>query len=441
MNRQKILRASACVCLLALAGCDDHSSPDHPIARLPAHELSAGSIVTSDRGTLSVELQPIAKFDLPYAVAILPDGDMLVIEYGGIRMVSRNGAVVPGAVTGVPSSFIAPFDIILDPDYVQNHRIFVSYAEHGPGDPNVAGANVDLGEGYNLAVLSGALSLTEAGGNLTEVKVIWRQPNRFASGQYGGHLAFSPDGRYLFITSGDRSTFPPVESRLKRVVRIFRDLFITSGDSQLSPAQDVQSTIGKIVRIFPNGDIPSSNPFSDVKGAARDIWTLGHRNQYGLAFDKAGMLWEHENGPKGGDELNLIEPGKNYGWPKVSWGDHYNGSRMPKPKPGDGYVLPVVDWTPAIAPSGMIIYSGDLFKGLAGRAVIGGLRSEGLVIVRLNGISAEEEDRIDLNTRIRDVRQGLNGELWVLEDRPSGRLLKLTPGRASAPPVAAAVAQ
>jgi aldose sugar dehydrogenase len=204
-------------------------------------------------------------------------------------------------------------------------------------------------------------------------------------------------------------------------------LFITSGErSQFDPAQDMASTLGKIVRIFPNGDIPSNNPFSKMAGAAPEIWTLGHRNPYGVAFDSEGHLWEHEHGPKGGDEFNLIESGKNYGWPKVTWGNHYDDDPMPKPSPGDGYELPLIDWTPAIAPSGMIIYSGDTLPKLFGRAVIGGLQSEGLVIVRIDGRKAIEEDRINLGERIRDVRQGLNGELWVLEDRPSGRLLRVT---------------
>jgi glucose/arabinose dehydrogenase len=221
------------------------------------------------------------------------------------------------------------------------------------------------------------------------------------SGEYGAHLVFSPDGQYLFIVAGDRQEF--------------------------EPAQDLGNTIGKIVRLKADGSIPADNPFVGVAGALPEIWTLGHRNPYGLAFNAAGRLWQHEMGPRGGDEFNLIEPGNNYGWPRVSNGSHYDGGDIPDHSPGDGFTAPVISWNPVIAPSDMIIYSGYLFSAWRGDAILGGLQYKGLIRVRFDGTSASEVQRILLNARIRAVAQGPDDSIWVLEDKPTGRLLKLVP--------------
>ncbi len=187
------------------------------------------------------------------------------------------------------------------------------------------------------------------------------------------------------------------------------------------------NTLGKIIRLFPDGSVPTDNPFVTTPAARPEIWTLGHRNQYGLAFDAFGRLWSHEHGPAGGDELNLVTRGGNYGWPNVSFGSAYTGEKYPNPAPGDGYVMPSVDWTPAIAPAGMIFYSGAEFSPWRGDALVGGLQSRGLVRVRVSGSPIAEVQRIPLSARIRDVRQSPDGGIWVFEDAPTGRLLRLRP--------------
>jgi glucose/arabinose dehydrogenase len=211
----------------------------------------------------------------------------------------------------------------------------------------------------------------------------------------------SPDGRYLFIAAGDRQEF--------------------------ETNQSLSNTLGKTVRIFLDGSIPGNNPFVGTAGARPEIWALGHRNPYGLAFNDAGQLWQNEMGPLGGDELNLITPGSNYGWPNVSYGNHYDGGLIPKPAAGDGFAMSALFWIPSIAPSGMMFYTGSLFSGWRGDAIISGLQSRGLVRVRIDPGAATEVQRINLDARIRSVVQGPDGAIWVLEDYPSGRLLKLTP--------------
>jgi glucose/arabinose dehydrogenase len=215
-------------------------------------------------------------------------------------------------------------------------------------------------------------------------------------------MTWSPNGAYLFVTAGDRqeyATWP----------------------------QDPSNTVGKTIRIYPDGSIPTDNPFIGKAGALSEVWTLGHRNPYGLVFDSSGRLWENEMGPMGGDELNILEPGQNYGWPLVSNGNGYDGSDIPDHKPGDGFAAPLISWTPVIAPAGMIIYSANLFENWTGNAIIPGLQSKGLVRVKLNGATASEVERIDLGTRIRAVAQASDGSIWILEDRPSARLIRLDP--------------
>jgi glucose/arabinose dehydrogenase len=239
---------------------------------------------------------------------------------------------------------------------------------------------------------------------LDDIHVIWRQTKIVSEGiggEPGGAIVISPDFKYLFISAGDRQEFTPV--------------------------QQLSNTVGKIVRIGLDGSIPTDNPFTTTADAAPEIWTLGHRNAYGLAFDANGELWEHEMGPLGGDEFNLLEPGGNYGWPNVSWGDNYDGTPITKPSPNDGYVAPAYYWTPAIAPAGMFFYHGGPFAAWNGEAILGGLQSHGIVRVAVDGKTASEVGRIALGARIRDVTEGPDGNIWVLEDTPTGRVIRLTP--------------
>ena len=245
---------------------------------------------------------------------------------------------------------------------------------------------------------------TSGGGKLEDFKVIWRQvPKVVSRGHWGHRLAFGPDGK-LWITSGERQQF--------------------------TPAQDMKSNLGKVVRLNDDGSVPADNPFFAQGGVTAQIWSLGHRNLLGIAFAPDGKLYAHEMGPKGGDELNVIEKGANYGYPIVSNGDHYDGRNIPDHPTRPEFKAPLVTWNPVISPAGFIIYSGKMFPDWTGNGFIGGLSSESLVRVEFANGGAREAQRFDMGKRIREVEQGPDGAIWLLEDQRNmsgGRLLKLTP--------------
>ena len=268
--------------------------------------------------------------------------------------------------------------------------MYVSYAEEGEGGTRGA------------AVARAKLVLDASGGGaLSEFAVIWRQvPKVTGEGHYGHRLLFGDDGA-LWITSSERQKF--------------------------TPAQDMKSNLGKLIRLHDDGSVPADNPFAKDGGVAAQVWSLGHRNLLGLAFDAHGKLWEVEMGPKGGDELNLIVRGANYGYPIVSNGDHYDGRDIPDHVTRPEFAAPKVSWNPVISPSSLVIYSGTQFSDWQGDALISGLSSEALVRVEFDGDSAREAARYDMGARIRAVKQAPDGTLWLLEDGEKGRLLKLTP--------------
>jgi glucose/arabinose dehydrogenase len=281
--------------------------------------------------------------------------------------------------------------VILHPQFASNGIVYVSYSE--PGDGGKSGA----------AVARAKLVLEGNGGRLDGLTVIWRQVPKVSSGGHWGHrMAFGPDGK-LWVTSSERQQF--------------------------TPAQDMASNLGKIVRLNDDGSVPSDNPFFAQGGVTAQIWSLGHRNMLGLAFASDGKLYSHEMGPRGGDELNVIEKGANYGYPIVSNGDHYSGRDIPDHPTRPEFRAPLVSWTPVISPAGFIIYSGKRFPDWAGSGFIGGLSSESLVRVEFGDGTAREAQRFDMGQRIREVEQGPDGAIWLLEDGRGGggRLLKLTP--------------
>ena len=342
---------------------------------------------------------PVASFEEPWAMAFLPDGRLLVTEKAGRLLIVTQSGEKSEPVTGLP---VVDYggqgglgDVILHPDFERNRLIYLSYAE--AGDDDTRGA----------AVTRGRLVLgDDGGGRLEAASVIWRQtPKVSGRGHYGHRLAFSPDG-YLFISSGERQHF--------------------------TPAQDLQQNLGKIIRLHDDGRVPADNPFAAEGGVAAEVWSLGHRNPLGLAFDARGRLWNQEMGPRHGDELNLVLPGRNYGYPLVSNGDHYDGREIPDHDTAPGFEAPRAFWVPAISPAGLMIYSGSLFPDWQGDAFIGGLSSEALVRVEFSGTDAREAERFDMGKRIREVEQGPDGAIWVLEDKSGGRLLKLTPAVVSA---------
>ncbi|MGC1442175.1 MAG: PQQ-dependent sugar dehydrogenase [Burkholderiaceae bacterium] len=338
-------------------------------------------------------VQAIAKFDQPWAMTFLPDGRMLVTEKPGqLWIVTTNGQVSP-PITGVPQVAYGGQgglgDVVLHPNFASNNWVYLSFAE--ADNSGLKGA----------AVARAKLNLNnDDAPTLENLSVIWRQyPKVSGSGHYGHRLAFSPDG-YLFISSGERQKF--------------------------TPAQDMAQNLGKLIRLNDDGTVPASNPFFSQGGVAAQVWSLGHRNPLGLAFDVKGELWSHEMGPRGGDELNLIKRGGNYGYPIVSDGDHYSGKDIPDHSTRPEFNAPLIAWTPVISPGGLVFYTGDKFKAWRGNALIAGLSSRALIRVAFDGNKVREVERFAMGQRIREVEQGPDGNLWLLEDGPGGRLLKLT---------------
>lgn len=382
-----------------LAACSQQSNPGGvPIASPSPTPTPAPTPVPTPTPTPTPTVTPtptsavqsavITSFVSPWAMTFLPDGRMLVTETGGVlNLVTPAG--VKTAITGVPAVATGGqgglLDVALDPLFASNRRVYLSYAEAGTG-------------GTGLAVARGTLAVGD--GALDAVTVIWRQTPKINNDtrHFGGRMAFSPDG-FLFVTAGERH--------------------------QGSPAQDLAGTLGKIIRINPDGSIPSTNPLVGTPGARTEIWSLGHRNPYGLVFAQDGRLFESEHGPTGGDEFNLITRNANYGWRIVSEGD--DGQVLPRHSSDPRFAAPLFSWTPAIAPSGMIQYTGSLFIGWSGDFILAGLVSRGLVRVRVAGSTATEVARISLGARIREVEQAPDGSIFVLEDGAQSRLIRLTP--------------
>lgn len=389
MSRRKSLALGASLSALALAACAI------PAVQAIGSEAETGFRITGTDAT-TLRAEELATFDQPWAMTFLPDGRALVTEKeGAIWLLNTDGSKA-GILSGGPAVEARGQgglgDIILHPDFATTGQVYVSYAERGADNDELSGAAVELAK----------VTLTATGGAVTERSVIWRQFGAVpGNGHYGHRLAVSPD-RHLFITSGERQKF--------------------------TPAQDMGSTLGKVVRLNLDGSVPADNPFADQGGPAAEVWTLGHRNPLGIDFASDGKLWVHEMGPRHGDELNLIIRGQNYGYPEVSNGDHYDGRNIPDHVTRPEYAAPAAFWVPAISPAGLEIYEGDLFAGWKGNALIGGLSSEALVRVAIaaDGTAAETA-RYEWGKRVREVEQAPDGSLYVLEDKEGARLLRLVP--------------
>ncbi|MGI9205223.1 MAG: PQQ-dependent sugar dehydrogenase [Woeseiaceae bacterium] len=354
---------------------------------------------------LPFDIQPITSFDEPWAMAFLPDGRMLVTERKGNLLIVNQAGQKTRPISGVPNVDYGGQgglgDVALHPDFAENGIIYLSYAEGG------------LGGTRGAAVARAVLNENDGRGNLSDVEVIWRQyPKVLGYGHYGHRLLFD-DAGYLFLSSGDRQKF--------------------------TPAQDMQSNIGKILRLNDDGSVPEDNPFVDYRdedprvddnAVFGQIWSLGHRNPLGIAFDANGQLWNIEMGPAGGDELNRVVRGGNYGYPVVSNGDHYDGREIPDHDTRPEFLEPAAWWTPVVSPGNLTAYSGDVFSDWRGDLLVAGLSSQAIVRIAIDGENAREAERFAMGARIRSVLQGPEGALWVLEDErpPSrGRMLKLTP--------------
>jgi len=351
--------------------------------------LAEDTMIDTKQGAIKVETVA-GGLDHPWGLAFLPDGRMLVTEKPGrLRLVAKDGKTLE-PLKGVPEVFAEGqgglLDVALDPDFAANGLVYLSYSESGEG-------------GAGTAVARGKL----ADNGLDDVQVIFRQQPKVDRGlHFGSRLAFSPDGK-LFVTLGERFKF--------------------------APAQDLGTHLGKVVRINPDGSVPQDNPFVGQKGAKPEIWSYGHRNPQGAAIHpETGKLWENEFGPLGGDELNIPAAGANYGWPVVSWGKHYDGTDIPDPPTHPEFADAVYHWNPVISPSGMTFYTADAIPGWKGNLLIGGLSSEAIVRLTLDGEKVTEEERIPMGTRIRDVRQGPDGAVYALTDEGDGKILRLTAG-------------
>lgn len=340
--------------------------------------------------------------DHPWALAFLPDGTMLVTERSGaLRHVTADGTV-SAPIAGVPEVDARGqgglLDVTLDPDFAASRLVYLSYAEAGDG-------------GNGTAVARGAL---DAGnGALTNVEVIFRQqPKLPSTGHFGSRIVFDRAG-HMFVTLGERS----------------RDQF-------RGQAQDLDSHLGKVVRLNPDGSVPEDNPFVGQAGALPEIWSYGHRNPQAAAINPAsGVLWEIEHGPRGGDELNVVAPGVNYGWPVVSVGINYDGSPVGSgASHAEGMRDAIYTWTPVIAPSGMMFYGGEAFPAWQGDLFVGGLRSTALVRLALDGDKVAHEERLleDLGLRIRDVAEGPDGAIYVVTDEGDGAILRIAPAGGTA---------
>ena len=340
----------------------------------------------------------LATFDQPWAMTFLPDGHSLVTEKPGTMWLLDENQQKRFAVTNLPEITARGQgglgDVIVHPEFSTNNTIYLSYIERDSQDDAFSGAVIERA----------TLTITDSGASLSNRQLIWQQaPKVTGNGHYSHRMVFSPDG-HLFITSGERQKF--------------------------TPAQNMAMNLGKIVRLNADGSVPEDNPFYGNGSITEQIWTLGHRNPLGIDFDAEGNLWSHEMGPRHGDELNIIEKARNYGYPTVSQGDHYSGVKIPNHEDIPVFKAPALDWVPAISPAGFIIYQGDLFSEWTGNGFIGGLSSQALVRVDFGKDdkgkwNVQEAERYEWGKRVREVEQDSQGNIYVLEDGKGGRLIKI----------------
>jgi len=387
-------------------------------------QINAGEL--KPEASLPFTMTQVATFNLPWRIAVLPDGRMLITEkVGPVWLVTETGAKI--SIGNIPAVLAqgqgGMLGIYVSPRYGTDSSVYLTYSEPGAGD-----------EGSSLALARARLSIGQGWASLEGLEVIWRQMPKGRGGQFGAAIAFSQDGQYLFLTVGERQ--------------------------RMTPAQDPDQALGKILRLTLDGKPAPGNPMAGKTGAASvpliapprnteiaktapvvstytfpgpnlapaETWSTGHRTPYGLAFAPDGRLWELEHGPRGGDELNLIEPGKNYGWPLVSYAANYDGVPIPSPDTRSDLAKPVIYWTPVIAPGNLTFYKGAMFPEWGGSALIGGMATQSLSRITFDGKGgATPAERWAVGHRVRDVAIGPDGAVWLLEDKNPGGLFRVTP--------------
>ena len=355
----------------------------------------ANNVVTGSAGSRLLG-EVVSEFDSPWAMSFINSDSLLVTtKTGKLWLVNANGE--HSLVSGVPKVFAGGQgglgDVVLHPNYEKNNLVYISYIDSD-----------DAGKTRYASVIRGTLENSDKP-QLKNIEPIWKQtPAQSGKGHFSHRIVFGLDGAQhagkMFITSGDRQ--------------------------EQTPAQQWDMALGKIIRLNEDGTIPKDNPFQDKGDLAKTFWTVGHRNALGIAFAKNGRLWAHEMGPRHGDELNLIVPGENYGWPIVSEGNHYSGARIPDHETRPEFMAPKLYWVPTVAPSGLIFYEGDEFSEWNGNAFIGGLKSKALVRIGFDDGEPFEAERFSWAKRIRDVEMDNDGAIWVIEDGLNGRLIKFT---------------
>lgn len=394
----KQVHLAAMLCLgfipYSLTACHAQNKTSQELNKSPEAANSTSETVTAPSSTQvqqAYKVNNIAEFNEPWAIAPLKDGRLLVTERKGRLYLFDPETKKKTEIKGTPEVAYGGQgglgDVALHPDFANNPWIYLSYAEQGQG-------------GYGAVVIRGKLDLKQSAPQLTQIEKIWTQIPKFSGqGHYAHRIVFGPDGK-LWISSGERQQF--------------------------DPAQDMKSNAGKIIRLNDDGSIPADNPFMNQGKIAQQVWSLGHRNPLGMAFDPKGQLWVIEMGPKGGDELNKIIKAKNYGYPLVSNGDHYDGKPIPDHSTRPEFEAPGLDWTPVISPSDLNFYTGKMFPQWQNKAIATGLSSKAIIIIDTMQQPAKEVQRLDMKARIRGAVQAQDGGIWVIEDGPQARLLKLT---------------
>lgn len=407
MTKTAILAAALSPWLLLSASCS--GAPAGDTDSTPAPNATNGTSGTAPASGEPVtvtqsgdfQAESFGQFDEPWAAAFAPGtATLFITERGGTMKFVDTASGRTGTVTGMPEVDYGGQGGLGDVAFLpaessgalDRRTIYLTWVEAGESDTRGAA----LGKGTLVCAQADACTVEG-------LQVIWRQqPKVTGRGHFSHRIAFSPDGQYLFLASGDRQ--------------------------KMQPAQDLSNTLGKVLRLTLDGEAAPGNPFAERGSPSDQIWSYGHRNILGLQFDAQGRLWDLEHGPAGGDELNLVVRGDNYGWPVVSEGDHYDGEAIPAHSTRPEFHAPAISWNPVIAPGDFLFYSGKLWPEWQGQAIVAAMKPTAIVRVAIEGESAREVARYPFEKRVREIVEAPDGALWILEDREGGRLIRLTPG-------------